>query len=92
MHGVFLIQKPVVTEKATDLAAKNKYVFMVQPSATKSEVKKAIKEIYRVDAVMVNIVNLPPKPRRFRGGKHLKPGYKKAIVTLKPDQKIDLGR
>lgn len=92
MLDLFLIQKPVITEKATDLNALNKYVFMVKPKATKNEVKKAVKEIYRVDAVSVNMVNLPGKTRAFRGKKEAKMGVKKAIVTLKAGQKIDLAR
>ncbi len=86
----FLIIKPIITEKATDLSGLGKYVFRVKDSATKNEVKKAVKGIYHVDAVAVNIVNLPAKPRSYRGKKHAKPGYKKAVVTLKKDQKIDL--
>ncbi len=86
----FIIKKPIITEKASDLSGLGKYVFMVKTSATKNEVKKAVKEIYRVDAAEVNIVNLPAKPRSYRGRKHAKPGYKKAVVTLKQGQKIDL--
>lgn len=86
----FLIKKPLITEKATDLSASGKYVFIVGLSATKKEVAKALKEIYRVDAVKVNIVNLPGKTRRFRGLKSKKSGVKKAVVTLKEGQKIDV--
>jgi large subunit ribosomal protein L23 len=67
-----------------------KYVFIVKRSATKKEIQKALREIYRVDAVKVNVVNLPAKPRRFRGKKSTKAGVKKAIVTLKEGQKIDI--
>lgn len=86
----FLIKKPLISEKATDLSATGKYVFIVAPSATKKEVAKALREIYRVDAIKVNIVNLPAKPRRFRGLKSYRSGAKKAIVTLKGGQKIDI--
>lgn len=91
MADAFLIQKPWVTEKSTDLAARGQYVFIVQPHATKQEIKKAMKEIYKVDAVAVNIVNRPPKRKQFRGGiKGAQEGYRKAIVTLKTGQKIDI--
>lgn len=90
MTDIFLIKKPLITEKATDLSASGKYVFIVKRSATKKEVEKALREIYRVDAVKVNIVNLPGKPKRFRGIKSHKAGVKKAVVTLKQGQKIDL--
>jgi large subunit ribosomal protein L23 len=91
MADIFIIKKPLITEKATDLSKAGKYVFIVGAAATKSEVRKAVREIYRVDAVKVNIVNLPRKPKRFRGLKSYKGGVKKAIVTLKEGQKIDLG-
>jgi large subunit ribosomal protein L23 len=90
MTDAFLIKKPLITEKATDLSGAGKYVFVVKPSATKKEVQKALREIYRVDAVKVNIVNLPGKTKRFRGLKSRKSGVKKAIVTLKEGQKIDI--
>lgn len=90
MSDIFLIKKPLITEKATDLSGAGKYVFAVGPSATKNEVRKAVYEIYRVTAAKVNIVNLPGKSRRFRGLKSRKGGMKKAVVTLKAGQKIDV--
>jgi large subunit ribosomal protein L23 len=92
MSDIFLIKKPWVTEKATDWNKLGKYVFIVKPSATKNEVKKAVKEIYRVDAVSVNVINHRAKGKRFRNVYSEKSGYKKAIVTLKHGQKIDLGK
>ena len=89
MNDSFIIKKPLVTERATDLNALGKYVFMVKPHATKPEIKKAIHEIYKVDAVSVNVINRPAKRKRFGGiMKVKKSGYRKAIVTLKEVQKI----
>ena len=85
-----IIKRPIITERAASLSVMGKYVFMVEPRATKNEVKKAIKAIYNVDAVAVNIVMKPDKSRRFRTSKSMKSGYKKAIVTLKKGQKIDI--
>jgi len=91
MADVFLIKKPWVTEKSTGLATMGKYVFIVKSKATKQEIKKAVKEIYKVDAVAVNVVNRPPKRKRFGGAmKGTQEGYRKAIVTLKAGQKIDI--
>ena len=90
MSDTFLIKKPLITEKATDLASVGKYVFMVLPQATKPEIKKAVKELYRVDAIQVNITRIPGHPRRFRNIVGRKSGYKKAVVTLKAGQKIDI--
>jgi len=88
MADAFIIKKPWITEKATDLTAHNQYVFMVKSNASKPEVKKAIKAIYKVDAVAVNMVNRAPKKKNFRSG--FQEGYRKAIVTIKEGQKIDL--
>ncbi len=91
MADSFIIKKPWVTEKSTDLSTIGQYVFIVKHKATKQEVKKAVKAVYKVDAVSVNIVNRPPK-RKGMGGKlkGAQEGYRKAIVTLKAGQKIDL--
>lgn len=91
MTNPFIIKRPHITERATDLSGLGQYVFMVAKDATKPEVKKAIKEIYKVDVVAVNMVNRPPKRKRFAGRMHgNQEGYRKAIVTLKEGQKIDI--
>ena len=89
-HNIFLIKKPLITDKATTLSEKGKYLFVVKAGATKPEIKKAVKEMYKVDSVAVNIVNIPGKTKRFRNVKAKQTGYKKAIVTLKAGQKIDV--
>lgn len=92
MSDTFLIKKPWVTEKSTALNEAGKYVFIVKPSATKNEVKKAIQELYRVHPLRVNIIRRLAKKKRFRNVKGSQSGYKKAIVTLPKGEKIDLGR
>jgi large subunit ribosomal protein L23 len=90
MKDHFILKKPLVTERTTDLNILGKYVFIVASNATKPEVKKAVKEIYKADVVSVNMINRAPKRKRLRGvmsGK--RGGYKKAIVTLKEGQKIE---
>ncbi len=86
----FLIKKPWITERSTDLNQIGKYVFIVQPSATKSEVKKVVEKIYKVKVTAVNIVNRPHKHKRFMGKKNSGERMKKAIVTLKTGDKIDV--
>ncbi|MDP2598977.1 MAG: 50S ribosomal protein L23 [Candidatus Liptonbacteria bacterium] len=86
----FIIKKPWITERATDLSKIGQYVFLVKNSATKPEVKKAVKDIYKVDPVSVNIVRRPIKHKRMGAIKGIRRGYKKAIVTLKKGQKIDI--
>ena len=90
MAKAFIIKKPLITEKATSLVPLRKYVFSVDPSATKNEVKKAIKELYNVDVTEVSIVNLPGKNKRFRNVRTTGSRRKKAIITLKEGQSIDL--
>jgi large subunit ribosomal protein L23 len=90
MTDTLLIKKPWISEKATDLGKIGKYVFIVKSSATKPEVRKVVKEIYKVDAITVNIVNKPSKMKRFKNMYGRQGGYKKAVVTLKAGQKIDL--
>ena len=88
--SVFIIKKPHITEKATDLSKIGKYVFMVEPSATKNEIKKALKKIYGVDVLKIQTITRQPKMKKFRNRAGAKPGYKKAVVTLKEGQKIDI--
>lgn len=91
MNAPFLIKKPWITEKSGMMKQAGQYVFVVESHATKPEIKKAIKEIYKVEVRAVNVVNRPPKKKRFGSGlKGSQEGYRKAIVTLKVGQKIDL--
>ena len=89
-----IIKEPHITEKAGILADQNKYVFKVYPRANKVEVKKAIEALYGLKAEKVHMTHSAPKKRRlgkhqgWRGG--LKKGFKKAIVTLKKGDKIEL--
>jgi large subunit ribosomal protein L23 len=85
-----LIKKPHITEKATDLSSQNKYVFDVDKNANKNEIKKEIERIYKVNVVKVSILKIPSKSKRFGNIISKKDKYKKAIVTLKEGQKIEL--
>lgn len=85
-----VLRKAHITEKATDLTAKNQYVFNVFPQANKTQVKKSVEDLYGVDVVSVNIVNIPAKKRRLGRSQGEKPGYKKAIVKIKEGQEIEL--
>jgi large subunit ribosomal protein L23 len=90
MNDAFLIKRPWITEKATDLTAERKYTFLVKAKASKPEIKKAMKALYNVDVVDVNVVNRPAKQKRYMNKRGFQEGYRKAIVTLKDGQKIDL--
>ena len=84
------IISPTVTEKATSLSEFNKIVFKVNKGANKDSIKKSIEKIFKVNVVKINTINLKGKSKMVRGRKTTKPGYKKAIVTLKKGQSIDL--
>lgn len=86
-----LILKSVhVTEKATDLAGKNQYVFKVFSDSSKQEIKKAVEEVYGVDVLKVRPIRVKRKQRRLGRTFGWRKGYKKAIVTLKQGQKIEI--
>jgi large subunit ribosomal protein L23 len=84
------IVRPHITEKAAILAEKNTYVFEVAKNTNKIEIAKAIKAIYNVTPVRVNIVNLPATRVFVRGKNGVKAGVRKALVTLKEGDKIEI--
>lgn len=90
MLNKFLVKRPLITEKAHDLSRLGKYVFLVDRRATAPEVKKVIEMVYKVRVTAVNVLNMKPKPRRLGRTVGVKPGYKKAIVTLATGQKLDV--
>jgi len=90
-----VIIAPRITEKSMAEALNNQYTFSVNPRATKTQIRHAVEDIFKVNVVKVNTVNVRGKARSFarKGVKtHGKQSdHKKAIVTLKPGQKIELG-
>ena len=93
MHNINLydtILSPVVTEKSTSLSEQNKIVFKVPKNSNKLVLKKNIEKIFKVDVVKINILNKKSKNKFTRGRKVKIKGYKKAIITLKKGQSIDL--
>ena len=85
-----IIIRPVITEKSMDLLADNKYTFIVDRRANKTEIKNAIENIFDVRVEKVNTMNYKGKPKRIGRFEGRTPRRKKAIVTLKPGQKIRL--
>ena len=84
------IISPRITEKATSLSEYNKIVFKVHNDASKKSIKKSVEKIFKVNVIKVNTVNQKGKTKFIRGKKANKSGYKKAIITLKKGQSIDL--
>lgn len=85
-----IIIKPVVTEKSMNLLADNKYTFIVDRRANKTEIKNAIENIFSVRVDNVRTINLKGKAKRMGRFEGRTPNRKKAVVTLKPGQKIRL--
>ena len=84
------IKTPIITEKATILSEQNKTVFKVHAKANKKNIKKNIEKIFKVNVIKINIVNSKRKQKIKQGKLSTKSGYKKAIITLKKGQSIDL--
>jgi large subunit ribosomal protein L23 len=91
LHDTEIIKSPLISEKSTFLAnAKNAYTFEVDKKADKGQIKTAIEKLYNVKVVDVRTVNVAGKPRRTKTGYKTTPEWKKAIVVLHGDHKIDL--
>ena len=84
------IKSPVITEKATGLSEQNKVIFKVHENASKESIKKNIEKIFKVKVLKVNTINKKPKTKMVRGKLGIKKGFKKAVITLKKGQSIDL--
>ena len=90
IHYLDTIISPNVTEKSTYLSEFNKVVFKVHVNASKDSIKKSVEKLFKVNVVKVNTIFLKGKTKFVRGKKTFKSGYKKAIITLKKGQSIDL--
>ena len=90
MHLYDKILSPLLTEKSTNLSEQNKVVFKVPREANKKNLKKNIEKIFKVNVTKINIVNKQNRLKTTRGRKVKVQGYKKAIITLKKGQSIDL--
>ena len=90
IHLYDTIISPIVTEKSTNLSEQNKIVFKVSNKLNKIILKKNIEKIFKVNVIKVNIINKQSRKKITRGKKVKIQGYKKAIITLKKGQSIDL--
>jgi large subunit ribosomal protein L23 len=91
LHDTEVIKAPVISEKSTFLAnVRNAYCFEVDKKADKGQIKAAIEKLYNVKVLAVRTVNVEGKTRRTKTGFKKTSEWKKAIVQLHPDNKIDL--
>ena len=90
IHLYDKIISPMVTEKSSNLSEQNKIVFKVLAGANKINLKKNIEKIFKVNVTKINIINKQNRTKITRGKKVRVSGFKKAIITLKKGQSIDL--
>ena len=89
-HHYDSLLAPIITEKSTLLAEENKIIFEVPLTANKSDIKDAVQTLFKVDVTKVNTILIKGKTKRFRGKVGHRSDYKKAIVTLKDGQSVDI--
>lgn len=89
MKNLQIIKNPRITEKASNSFEQNVYVFNVSDSSNKTEIKKAIFALYKVNPVKVNVLPVPKKNIFSRGKKGVRGGGRKALVYLKKGDKIE---
>ncbi|MUL42426.1 50S ribosomal protein L23 [Streptomonospora sp. PA3] len=85
-----IIIEPVISEKSYGLMDQNKYTFLVQPTANKTQIKIAVEKIFDVKVTSVNTINRPGKRKRTRFGYGKRPDTKRAIVSLRDGDRIDI--
>ena len=90
MHLLDKIVAPHITEKSTNLSEQNKIIFKVPKKANKKNLKKNIEKIFKVNVTKINIINKRTRIKTTNRGSKKVLGYKKAIVTIKKGQNIDL--
>ena len=90
VHLYDKILSPIITEKSTNLSEQNKIIFKVPSKANKKNLKTSIEKIFKVNVTKINIINKKNRIKTTRGKKVKIKGYKKAIITLKKGQNIDL--
>ncbi len=90
LHPGQVLIRPVVSEKSYQQIAQHKYTFKVHKDAHKTQVRQAVEELFDVTVVAVNILKVQPKPKRRGLTRGTRPGWKKAVVQLKPGDSIEI--
>jgi large subunit ribosomal protein L23 len=90
LHPNEVLLAPVVSEKSYSLISDRKYTFKVHKDAHKTQVRQAVEALFGVKVLEVHMLKVRPKPKRRGLSKGVRPGYKKAIITLRPGDTIEL--
>jgi large subunit ribosomal protein L23 len=89
MEARQVILRPIISEKSYQMIEHNKYTFEVHPKATKPHIREAVEEIFKVRVIGVNTMSVKPKPKRRGAHQGLTKHWKKAVVELKPGDRIE---
>ena len=90
LHYTQVLLAPVVSEKSYGMIESNKYSFKVHPDAHKTQIRQAVEQTFEVEVVRVNVSKVQSKPKRRGAIRGRKPGWKKAIVQLRPGDSIEI--
>ena len=90
LHPAEILIKPVVSEKSYHQITENRYTFRVHKDAHKTQIRQAVEELFDVRVVAVNVSTVRPKPKRRGLHKGVRPGWKKAIVQVHPEDEIQI--
>jgi large subunit ribosomal protein L23 len=90
LHPGEVLIRPVISEKSYEQITQNKYTFKVHQDAHKTQIRQAVEQLFDVSVVNVNILKVQPKPKRRGLYKGIRPGWKKAVVQLKPGDTIEI--
>jgi len=90
MHQYDVLRRPLITEKGTVIKEQSKYLFEVAAEANKWQIKSAVEEAFKVKVHSVNVINMPGRRSRWGRFQNIGTPWKKAVVTLEPNYKIEL--
>jgi large subunit ribosomal protein L23 len=90
LHSRQVLLAPVVSEKSYNQIDENRYTFKVHKDAHRLQVRQAVEELFGVHVVRVNMSSVPSKPKRRGMQKGRKPGWKKAVVQIRPGETIEI--
>jgi len=90
MHASQVVLKPIVSEKSYEATTRGSYTFKVHPDAHKTQIRQAVEELFDVKVERVNVVKVAAKPKRRGLHRGVRPGWKKAVVQLRPGDTIEI--
>jgi large subunit ribosomal protein L23 len=90
MHASQVVLKPIVSEKSYEGTTRGSYTFKVHPDAHKTQIRQAVEQLFDVKVERVNVIKVAAKPKRRGLHRGARPGWKKAVVQLRPGDTIEI--